>query len=387
MISNKDKAQCSGCTACEAICVHKAIKMKPDALGFLYPMIDVKKCINCGLCDKVCAFNDYYDITSNLSEPKFYGARHLNIHEVNKSRSGGVFAALSDEILRLDGCIYGAAFSDVVCVEHKRARTKEERDAFRGSKYVQSDMADSIKQMEKDLRDGRFVLFSGTPCQVAGVKNYFKIKKVDTEKLLLCDIVCHGVPSPYIWRDYVKYMEERFGGNVESADFRDKSLGWAAHKESFIINGKKIVSDTYTYTFYKHIMFRHSCGKCHYTNLKRVGDITLGDFWGYQNADDQINMDNRGISLIIVNTPKGEEYFNKVSNELVVFSTIKEKCLQPNLQAPSKIDPRRDDFEDSYSCYGFKKTMSKFGLMGWRYDFALLKRRIKHKIRKIIKCR
>lgn len=232
MIDIIDKHDCCGCTACASICAHDAITMKPDALGFLYPEVDTTKCVECGLCDKVCAFNDNYDRSLNLPEPEAYGARHKDMKEVETSRSGAAFIAISDWILAHGGVVYGAGYTDHFRVVHKRATNKDERGEFKGSKYVQSDLTGVFRQVKQDLKDGLIVLFSGTPCQTAGLNSY--IGKKLRENLYLVDIVCHGVPSPYIWRDYIAYLEKQQGDEIVWVNFRDKQkFGWRDHHESF----------------------------------------------------------------------------------------------------------------------------------------------------------
>ena len=251
MIDIKNPADCCGCTACASICAHDAITMKPDALGFLYPEVDKEKCVDCGLCEKVCSFNDHYDTSLNLETPLAYGARHKDMNEVETSRSGAAFIAISDYILEQGGVVYGAGYTDHFRVVHKRATTKEERDEFKGSKYVQSDMTGVFRQVKKDLRDGMTVLFSGTPCQTSGLNSY--VGKRLRENLFLVDIVCHGVPSPYMWRDYIAYLEKKQGSPIVWVNFRDKQkFGWKAHHETFKFkNGGGKMS--FTYLFYKHM--------------------------------------------------------------------------------------------------------------------------------------
>lgn len=232
MIRIKDPKECCGCTACASICSHNAISMEPDALGFLYPKINESLCVECGLCEKVCQFNDNYDRSLNLPQPTAYAARHKDIGEVMKSRSGAAFVAISDYILEQGGIVYGAGYKDHFRVAHKRATTKEERDEFRGSKYVQSDLSGVFRQVKEDLKNGLTVLFSGTPCQTAGLNSY--IGKKLRKNLILLDIVCHGVPGPYIWRDYLAYLEKKHNSKIIYVNFRDKEkYGWKAHKETF----------------------------------------------------------------------------------------------------------------------------------------------------------
>lgn len=237
MIQIKDKADCCGCTACASVCAHGAITMQPDVMGFLYPVVNKDKCVDCGACEKVCAFNADYDTSLNFDKPLSYAARHNDMREVETSRSGAAFIAISDYVLENGGVVYGAGYTDHFRVVHKRAATKEARNEFKGSKYVQSDLNKVFRQVRKDLKDGLTVLFSGTPCQTAGL-NSFVGKKL-RERLILVDIVCHGVPSPYMWRDYLAYLEKIQCDKICWVNFRDKQkYGWAAHHETFkFVNG------------------------------------------------------------------------------------------------------------------------------------------------------
>lgn len=383
MIKISNPADCSGCTACASACAHDAITMRPDALGFLYPEVDATRCTNCGLCEKVCAFHDDYDKTLNLPQPLAYGARHKDMNEVATSRSGAAFIAISDYILEKGGVVYGAGYSDHFRVVHKRATTKEQRNEFKGSKYVQSDLTGVFRQVKQDLKAGLVVLFSGTPCQTAGLHSYVGRRLRDN--LFLVDIVCHGVPGPYIWRDYLTYLEKKHGSEICYVNFRDKDeFGWAAHRETFKfvkMGGGKM---TFTFAFYKHIMFRHSCGSCKYTNLQRPSDITIADFWGWQKTDPTINADDKGLSLVLCNTEKGRQLFDAVKERMTVIPAELENCLQPNLQHPSEIHPQRMDFERDYARKGFVYAMKKYGDLGWRYKMKVYVSRLKRVIKRII---
>lgn len=365
MIQINNPADCCGCTACASICAHDAITMKPDALGFLYPEVDKKKCVDCGLCEKVCAFNDHYDTSLNLEKPLAYGARHKDMNEVETSRSGAAFIAISDYILEQGGVVYGAGYTDHFRVVHKRAITKEERDEFKGSKYVQSDMTGVFRQVKKDLRNGLTVLFSGTPCQTSGLNSY--VGKRLRENLFLVDIVCHGVPSPYMWRDYLAYLEKKQGVPIVWVNFRDKQkYGWSGHHETFKFkNGDGKMS--FSYLFYKPIMFRMSCGVCHFANTKRPSDITIADFWGWEKTDSNFNADNKGCSLVLLNTEKGHELFKAIIGRMNIIPANLEDCLQPNMIHPSEIHPKREKFEKDYASKGFLYVYFKYGEEGWRY--------------------
>ena len=379
MIRIEHPEDCCGCTACASICPHNAISMKPDTLGFLYPEVDMEKCVDCGLCEKVCAFNDNYDTSLSLSQPDVYAARHKDMQEIETSRSGAAFIALSDWVIEHGGIVYGAGYTDHFRVVHKRAVSKEERNEFKGSKYVQSDLTGVFRQVKADLKAGLLVMFSGTPCQTAGLNSY--VGKKLRENLYLVDIVCHGVPGPFIWRDYLAYLERKHGDKICWVNFRDKQLyGWTAHHESFkFVNGGGKM--TFTYTFYKHIMFRHSCGVCPYTNTHRPSDITLADFWGWEKTDPTFNVDDKGVSLVLINTEKGRKLFEAVKDNMNIIPVKLEDCLQPNLQHPSIIHPKRMDFERDYARKGFEYVMKKYGDMGWRYRV----RRILGKVKRIMK--
>ena len=379
MIRIEHPEDCCGCTACASICPHNAISMKPDTLGFLYPEVDTEECVDCGLCEKVCAFNDNYDTSLSLSQPDVYAARHKDMQEIETSRSGAAFIALSDWVIEHGGIVYGAGYTDHFRVVHKRAVSKEERNEFKGSKYVQSDLTGVFRQVKADLKAGLLVMFSGTPCQTAGLNSY--VGKKLRENLYLVDIVCHGVPGPFIWRDYLAYLEHKHGDKICWVNFRDKQLyGWTAHHESFkFVNGGGKM--TFTYTFYKHIMFRHSCGVCPYTNTHRPSDITLADFWGWEKTDPTFNVDDKGVSLVLINTEKGRKLFEAVKDNMNIIPVKLEDCLQPNLQHPSIIHPKRMDFERDYARKGFEYVMKKYGDMGWRYRV----RRILGKVKRIMK--
>lgn len=384
MIKIEDKADCCGCTACASICPHNAIQMKPDVLGFLYPDVDIKKCVDCGLCEKVCAFNDKYDKSRNLLEPIAYAARHKDINEVERSRSGAVFAAISDYILECGGVVYGAGYTDRFRVVHKRAVTKEERDEFRGSKYVQSDLNNVFKLVKQDLKNGKVVLFSGTPCQTSGLNSYIGGKL--RENLYLVDVVCHGVPSPYIWRDYIAYLEKKQGSKICWVNFRDKQkFGWAAHHGTIQV-GKKIIAPKpiYTNLFYAHIMLRLSCEKCYFTNKERPSDLTIADFWGWEKSVPNLNKDDKGISLILVNTEKGKNVLNKIINKLSLFHVKFENCTpyNPCLVKPFPANKHRGSFERDYYNHGFMFIYYKYVFCHKCISFVFF---LKNKIRNILR--
>lgn len=388
MIKITNPADCCGCTACASICNHDAIKMKPDALGFLYPEVDADKCTNCGLCEKVCAFNQNYNKEHLLPEIVSYGARHKNDQELQDSRSGAAFIAISDILLDRGGVVYGAGYADHFRVVHKRATTKEERDEFKGSKYVQSDMQGILPMIKNDLRNGRSVLFSGTPCQTAAVRSFVGDKL--SEHLFLLDIICHAVPSPYIWRDYIGYLEKRTKEKIKNLSFRDKRFGWnAEHNEAFEYESGKYETNCLNRDlFYKSLDTRQSCHNCYYCNLQRPSDLTIGDFWGYENTEAcELNKGNKGISLLLVNSEKGRTLLEDAKKDLLLIQTNLADSLQPNLSKPTPSNPLRDNFEYDYSAHGFKYIARKYSVLSEKYIIKQTLRKIKNRILCTVKYR
>lgn len=360
-MDQREKQDCCGCTSCMEICPVSAISMEPDEEGFLYPKINSEKCIHCGKCDRVCAFHRFPRREEPYGLPYAYGVKHIDLPTRESSRSGAAFVGFSDVILHRGGVIYGACLGDDLSVRHIRAITAEERDRMKGAKYVQSDICGVYPQVARDLEDGLDVLFSGTPCQVAGLRSYLSEKRVDAAKLICCDMVCHGVPSPAIWRDYLAMIEQEHGKKITSANFRDKDFGWDAHCESFRLKGmdKKLAVNEYTDLFYQHIMLRPSCSSCPFTNVHRPGDLTMADFWGIEKHDPAFN-DNRGVSLVLVNSPVGEAVFEAARRDFDCFEAHVKDCMQPTLFKPSTPSPRREQFWKDYQILPFPELIRKY---------------------------
>lgn len=350
MIQIQKKTDCCGCSACYNICPKNAISMKPDSLGFLYPSVDETKCISCGLCNKVCPLQSKIESTEPTT---FYAARHKNTNELETSRSGGVFVALYNWIIDQQGSVYGASFDNDLKVCHGRATSLEECACFKGSKYVQSDLKQVFRQVKKDLLEGKFVLFSGTGCQVAGLKNF--VPRGLCDKLFLVDIVCHGAPSPRIWMDYVKYMEHNRKKHIVAFNFRDKSInGWRDHTESMKFeDGTCVASKIYTNLFYTNKTLRECCYECKFSNLNRVGDITIADFWGWEKVDPSFNIDDKGCSLVLINSEKGKTLFENILDNIDFVEAPKDLCMQRNLRIPTPRPRDREFFERCYEKKGF----------------------------------
>lgn len=351
------KSECSGCTACKNICPKNAIQMIEDEEGFKYPKIDKEKCINCGACYKICP-NVKKDETNTIKEA--YGVKHKNENERITSRSGGVFIALSDYVLKQGGIIYGAELKEDFTVIHSRAENKKQRDKFKGSKYIQSDMKDIIKKVQQDLKENRKVLFSGTPCQVAAVKSC--VSKKDQENLYTCDLICHGVPSNKIFREFLKYIEKISGKTIKNFNFRDKRFGWESHYETAIFDDNtEMTTQYFRNLFYGHNILRPSCYECNYANIHRPADITIADFWGIENVAPEF-MDEKGVSLVIINNDKGKEWFEEVKDNLHTIYCSVEDCVKYTytLNQPTPVAETRDEFWQDYNNKDFNYIIEKY---------------------------
>lgn len=352
-------SKCCGCTACMSVCPKDAISMEPDSEGFYYPSIDDAKCVNCGKCKRVCSFQNGYN-KNNVLEA--FAVKHSDEKTRLTSRSGGVFILISDAVLESGGSVYGAAFNDDFSVSHRRAVTKEERDAFKGSKYVQSNPEKTFSEVKKDLEAGKPVVFSGTGCQVGGLLGFLKTTRTPLDKLYTVDLVCHGTPSNKVWLDFLNYTRKKaHAERVTNADFRDKSFGWAPHYESVWTDGEKHSSKDYAMLFYANHVLRPSCYQCIYTNCNRPSDFTLADFWGIDNIVPGFN-DDKGVSLLFVNTQKGKTLFDSVKSGCEIAEVDPQKCVKPNpnLHRTSPRPSDRDEFWKLYLDKGFDKTLKTY---------------------------
>ncbi len=253
-----------------------------------------------------------------FAEPIVYGAKHKDGDVRMDSRSGGVFTALTDYVLAEGGSVYGCAIDGDFHVFHKRAVDETGRNEFRKSKYCQSDMGDVYNQVKEDLMEGRKVLFSGTSCQVAGLTALESVWGgcYDANDLICVDILCHGVPSPSLWERYLSHVSNKYRGTVDAVEFRDKKkFGWHSHFETFCIGGREISSRDFGTLFIQDSFLRPACYNCRYKSVMHPGDITLGDFWGVDKAFPDFD-DNKGVSLVLVNSDKGLSLFNRVKDRL-----------------------------------------------------------------------
>ena len=375
----QSKDQCCGCCSCVDVCPKNAITFEMDDKGFYYPKVDKKLCVSCGLCTSVCAFK------TGKNDEKVYVQKALAVKHKEKqvhmsSSSGGVFSALSDEVINKGGVVFGAAFVSKDKIAHIRCESLPDRDRTKGSKYAQSDMQGVYNSIKKDLNDGKTVLFSGTPCQVAAVAKRFKDNR---DQLILVDVICHGVPSPGIFAKHISFCEKLKGKKVKQYLFRGVGNGGRNNVQTIIYEDGEVDYDSkyikiYFNLFNENKILRKSCFECPYACSDRKGDITIGDFWGIEKIAPDF-ADKNGVSAVLINTQRGEELFNTVSDKLdcieCTFDDIAKR--NPNLKHPSSR-PKFNKFQLMYKMFGYNGAVKGY----YKNNFLT---KIKHKIAKILK--
>lgn len=347
MIEIENKNDCYGCGACFNVCPTKAIKMERDEKGFLYPMVDVKKCINCQICEKICKIMNKENINN---KPRAYACINKDDEIIKNSSSGGIFTLIANTILDMNGIVFGAQFDDDFNVVHSYIEDKEQLYKFRGSKYVQSIMGDSYQKAKEFLEKGRIVLFTGTPCQIGGL---YKFLQKNYDNLYTQDIICHGVPSPKVWGKYKNEIENKSKSKIKKVNFRDKTYGWNNYSLKIDLENNKSYSElnsnsSYIKSFLSNLTLRDSCYDCKFKTKNRKSDITLADFWGIHKIDKDMYND-KGVSLLIINSKKGNTIFEQIKGNMNFKETDLDKAIQYNpamIVSAEKPKAREDFFEN-----------------------------------------
>lgn len=331
--------------SCMNICPRNAINICEDNTGFKYPKINKELCINCGLCKKVCpVVNKMEENTYNI---KAFACKNKNIENRLKSSSGCIFILLAKYIIKNGGVVFGARFNEKLEVVHDYIETEEDINLFMGSKYVQSNINNTYKKAKKFLLENKLVLFTGTPCQIEGL---LKFLGKDYENLYTQDIICHGVPSPKLWRKYLEFLKQENGEVPITVNFRDKkTAGWNNYHVNYIYKNKEENvyhnNDIYMNLFLENIALRNSCYNCQFKKTVRKSDITIADFWGIDNINPNIN-DEKGVSAVLINSKKGEKLFENIKNEIEYYNvkvTDIEK-YNPCFNHSTSYNKKREDF-------------------------------------------
>ena len=333
---------CNGCHTCYSLCPKKAIKMVVNTEGFLFPQINNESCIECGLCEKICPVLN--PITKENEQTAAYAIIN-NDEEIRlQSSSGGVFSAIAQDVIKQNGIVFGAKFDSDFNVIHGYTDSIEGLLDFRGSKYVQSAIGEAYKDCKNFLEEGRQVLFSGTPFQIAGLQSFLG-KNYDN--LLLVDIICHGVPSPLLWTEYKRTLEKKFASRMVKTAFRRKDYGWKQYSLAVTFGNASeycntLRQDSYLKLFLKDVCLRESCYNCKYKTAKRIADITIADFWGIQNEYPELD-DDKGTSFVITHSDKGQKIIDCLSNCTVKIIPLEKGVKYNPSYVRSVIRPTKRD--------------------------------------------
>ena len=391
-IKIKNQKDCCGCGACANICPVNAIEMQEDEIGFFYPFVNEELCIGCGQCKKVCVFCE--KSFGENAEPQVYAAVTKNKEVLKESSSGGIFTELAEAVIDKGGAVFGAAWTEDFSLNHIFVDKKEALKKLRGSKYVQSSTGNTFKKAEELLKSGRYVCYSGTPCQIAGLKAFLK---KDYDRLLTIDLICHGVPSVKMLKDDLSYVSAKKKINIKDVKFRDKKYGWGV--TGSLTDGKAKVkyfegNSPYYFYFLNGEVYRDSCYNCRFPCENRQGDITLGDYWGIKEElvlkMEDADLD-KGISCILVNSEKGDKWLKSIENMLSLTVSDRKSVEKRNKQLTQHSTPTpehnslfnmyREKGYDAF-LYHYKRHYKKRIII---FAKSMIPRRIKRKLASKIK--
>lgn len=359
MIKIDKKESCCGCTACAAICPKNCIEMKKDREGFRYPCVDEDKCVECGACEKVCPVQKQEEKTC---EQRAFLVQYKNDKVRLESSAGGAFTAIAETVLEKGGVVFGAAYDEKFQVQHVYVENKEDLKIFRNSKYVQSDLKNTFCEVKEFLKNNKYVCFSGTPCQLEGL-NSFLGKKYD--RLIMVDVVCHGIPSPFIWNKYLEYQKNEIP-KVDNIRFRDKYFGYKYSTMSFVKDGKNLYhagsqADPMLRAFFTDICDRPSCYNCPAKKRYRVSDMTIWDCFSVYDFDKKMD-DDKGTTRVLCHTDKGLNVVEQIKDRVNCKEVSADKLVAgvKEMFESVKMNPRRDDFFDDAQAMTGKELFEKY---------------------------
>ena len=368
-IESINKTDCCGCSGCMAVCPEQAIAMKADTEGFIYFSVDKTKCIDCGLCINVCnrAESNKKDII------KAYAIKNRNELVLNKSSSGGVSHGLLETIITAGGVVYGVVYDDDYKVITRRADSLNDCDAFYESKYVQTNPLNTFSEVKDDLTVGKKVLYFGTSCHISGLLSFLSQSKVDTDNLYTVDLICHGVPSPLLFADYIDWLKQDL--NFVSFHFRTKHKPWGYGSKNFgctidvsskLLKRNIALIDTpkaraFLNLFFSNNCLRPHCHSCRFAGINKPADLTIADYWGCAEEEPDF-FSERGVSAVLVHTEKGDMLLKQSRELLMKLTTVDQiQKKQGNMSHPSPISEDRDDFWQLYYNHGFDAVVKKYG--------------------------
>lgn len=360
MIEITDKSKCSGCRSCESTCPKNAIKMEYDSEGFLYPYVDKDRCIDCSLCDKACPVITENEYGEQLKLA--YAVKTTDENVRRKSTSGGVAFELASYVIENGGVVFGVGYEDGMKVSHMMVDKKEELCKLQGSKYVQSNTKDTFAKAKQMLDKGRLVLYTGSACQIEGLYSYLK---KDYDNLITQDFICHGVPSVLLWE---KYLCETGFDKATDIVFRDKRKGWEYKPEFLVKKGDKDIFresfyiNPYSFFFLQNYSLRHICYSCPFKSGYRRSDVTVADLWGISEILPSGSYDDKGTSLLVVNSEKGRSVFENIQNRISAEKISYDKAIENNMMALRSVNKphNRDEFFADINKFTFKKTYKKY---------------------------
>lgn len=367
------KKDCNGCGICSLVCPVHAIEMIEDDEGFVYPKINEDKCIKCNKCKKTCShFN-----SNNSFVGKTYAGYTKSADELKEASSGGIFYILAKYVISHNGVVFGVKFDENLVAKHDFAETLNDCKKFRGSKYVRSDLNNSFESVKRFLNENRMVLFSGTPCQCNALKIYLG---KDYENLINCDVICHANPSPKVFKKYIEELQRNKGKKIKNIYFRSKENGWRNQTPIIeYIDGEKEEENSYFRAFVRELLGRPSCHNCPFASPYRVTEFTIGDLWGKEKM--QLNIDNgdEGLSLFTVNNTKAELIFSKIKDNIVYEEINGEQAYANNHYKNELPHKNRDRF--------YSKINDKSSIIKWmrKNSNEPIQKRIKNKIKRVIK--
>lgn len=362
------KERCYGCTACKAICPAKAIEFKADEQGFLYPVVDERKCVSCGQCLNVCLNKKDERSTKTIA----FAVKNENAIELRKSSSGGISVAIAKYVIQNGGTVYGVAYDSNYEVITKRFDSQSQLESLYGSKYVQTNIKNTFLEIFDDLKLGKKVAFFGTSCHVAGLKSFIKAKHISDEGLITIDLICHGTPSPKLFSEYISWLKKN--KKFVKYEFRTKNKPWGYGSKNYGCtitylykqkNEKKEIDTSKTRLFlnlfFSNNCLRPCCYECPYATVDKPSDLTMADYWGCKDEEEAFFSED-GVSAVLAHTVKGSNFVENLPGIKWIYTSVEKiKKKQANLSSPSIMPPSYDSFWKYYYKNGFVRTAKKYG--------------------------